>query len=73
MPGPDAPTVKAAPGRLVELEALRGIAATVVLLHHFLLLVAPRLHGRNFDEATIYRVARAWERATHMDKKRPPI
>jgi aspartyl-tRNA(Asn)/glutamyl-tRNA(Gln) amidotransferase subunit A len=29
--------------------------------------------GRNFDEATVYRVARAWERASGMDKKRPPI
>jgi aspartyl-tRNA(Asn)/glutamyl-tRNA(Gln) amidotransferase subunit A len=29
--------------------------------------------GRNFDEATVYRVARAWERAAGMDKKRPPI
>ncbi|MBX9827148.1 MAG: acyltransferase [Xanthobacteraceae bacterium] len=44
---------KAAPDKLMELEALRGIAAAVVLLHHFLLLVAPRLHGRNFPDDPI--------------------
>ena len=43
------------PGRskLLELEALRGIAAVMVVLHHFLLLIAPRLHGRNFPEDPI--------------------
>jgi peptidoglycan/LPS O-acetylase OafA/YrhL len=44
---------RAGPGKLVELEALRGIAATIVLLHHFLLLFAPRLHGRNFPDDPI--------------------
>jgi peptidoglycan/LPS O-acetylase OafA/YrhL len=39
--------------KLVELEALRGIAAMIVVLHHFLLLVAPRLHGRNFPDDPI--------------------
>jgi peptidoglycan/LPS O-acetylase OafA/YrhL len=34
--------------KLMELEALRGVAAVIVLFHHFLLVVAPRLHGRNF-------------------------
>ena len=29
--------------------------------------------GRYFDEATIFQVARAWERASGMDKKHPPI
>ena len=29
--------------------------------------------GRYFDEATIYQVARAWERSAGMDKKHPPI
>jgi aspartyl-tRNA(Asn)/glutamyl-tRNA(Gln) amidotransferase subunit A len=29
--------------------------------------------GRNFDEATLFQVARAWERTTGMDKKRPPL
>jgi peptidoglycan/LPS O-acetylase OafA/YrhL len=37
----------------MELEALRGIAAAVVLLHHFLIFVAPRLHGRNFPDDPI--------------------
>ena len=43
------------PGRrkLVELEALRGIAAMIVFFHHFLLLIAPRLHGRNFPDDPI--------------------
>jgi peptidoglycan/LPS O-acetylase OafA/YrhL len=40
-------------GKLIELEALRGIAAAIVLLHHFLLVVAPRLHGRNFPDDPI--------------------
>jgi peptidoglycan/LPS O-acetylase OafA/YrhL len=39
--------------KLVELEALRGIAAMMVLLHHFLLVVAPRLHGRQFPDDPI--------------------
>ncbi|MGQ0683061.1 acyltransferase family protein [Bradyrhizobium sp.] len=39
--------------KLIELEALRGIAASIVLLHHFLLVVAPRLHGRNFPDDPI--------------------
>src|ERR1700709_427635 len=30
---------------LVEYEALRGIAAVVVLIHHFMLGFTPRLHG----------------------------
>lgn len=29
--------------------------------------------ARNFDEATLFRVARAWEHASGMDKKHPPI
>jgi aspartyl-tRNA(Asn)/glutamyl-tRNA(Gln) amidotransferase subunit A len=29
--------------------------------------------GRFFDEAMLFRVARAWEQASSMDKKRPPI
>ncbi|MCW5734938.1 MAG: amidase [Enhydrobacter sp.] len=29
--------------------------------------------GRNFDEAMLFRVARAWEQASGMDKKHPPI
>ncbi len=29
--------------------------------------------GRYFDEATIYQVARAWERSAGTDKKHPPI
>lgn len=39
--------------KLVELEALRGIAAMIVLLHHFLLRTAPHLHGRNFPDDPI--------------------
>lgn len=31
--------------KLVELEALRGIAAIIVLVHHFMLAFTPRLHG----------------------------
>jgi peptidoglycan/LPS O-acetylase OafA/YrhL len=45
--------LKAGRGKLYELEALRGIAAAIVLFHHFLLLVAPRLHGRNFPDDPI--------------------
>jgi peptidoglycan/LPS O-acetylase OafA/YrhL len=40
-------------GKLIELEALRGVAAMMVLLHHFLLVVAPRLHGRQFPDDPI--------------------
>ncbi len=29
--------------------------------------------GRYFDEATVYQVARAWEQASGMDRKHPPI
>ncbi len=32
-------------GKLIELEALRGIAALVVLVHHSLLAFFPRFHG----------------------------
>src|ERR1700735_4161538 len=39
--------------KLMELEALRGVAAVIVLFHHFLLIVAPRLHGRNFPDDPI--------------------
>src|ERR1700731_1859098 len=39
--------------KLIELEALRGVAAVIVLFHHFLLVVAPRLHGRNFPDDPI--------------------
>jgi peptidoglycan/LPS O-acetylase OafA/YrhL len=39
--------------RLAELESLRGIAAVVVFLHHFLLATAPHLHGRNFPDDPI--------------------
>lgn len=38
--------------KLIELEALRGIAAIVVLIHHFMLGFTPRLHGLlNPDQA----------------------
>jgi peptidoglycan/LPS O-acetylase OafA/YrhL len=47
-------TFPTSPGsKLIELEALRGIAAMMVLLHHFLLVVAPRLHGRQFPDDPI--------------------
>lgn len=36
--------------KLVELEALRGIAAIVVLIHHFMLGFAPRLHGMTYGD-----------------------
>ena len=39
--------------KLIELEALRGVAAMIALFHHFLLVVAPRLHGRNFPDDPI--------------------
>ncbi|WP_022722745.1 acyltransferase [Rhodopseudomonas sp. B29] len=35
---------------IVELEALRGLAAIVVLLHHFMLGFTPRLHGLLYPE-----------------------
>jgi len=39
--------------KLLELEALRGVAAMMVLFHHFLLVIAPRLHGRKFPDDPI--------------------
>lgn len=42
--------LKAGRSKLIELEALRGVAAVIVLFHHFLLVVAPRLHGRKFPD-----------------------
>jgi peptidoglycan/LPS O-acetylase OafA/YrhL len=45
--------LKADRGKLIELEALRGVAAIVVLLHHFLLIIAPHLHGRKFPDDPI--------------------
>jgi peptidoglycan/LPS O-acetylase OafA/YrhL len=39
--------------KLAELESLRGIAAVVVLFHHFLLNFAPHLHGRDFPDDPI--------------------
>jgi peptidoglycan/LPS O-acetylase OafA/YrhL len=45
--------IEANRGKLIELEALRGVAAVVVMLHHFLVVVAPRLHGRNFPDDPI--------------------
>src|ERR1700730_17551481 len=45
--------LKADHSKLIELEVLRGIAAMIVLFHHFLLVVAPRLHGRNFPDDPI--------------------
>jgi len=35
--------------------------------------LAVQFVGRNFAEATLFRVARAWEQASGMDKKRPPV
>lgn len=35
---------------IVELEALRGLAAIVVLLHHFMLGFTPQLHGLLYPE-----------------------
>jgi Asp-tRNA(Asn)/Glu-tRNA(Gln) amidotransferase A subunit family amidase len=31
------------------------------------------LVGRNFAEATLFQVARTWERAAGTDEKHPPI
>ena len=45
--------LKAGRSKLIELEALRGVAAMIVLFHHFLLVVAPRLHGRKFPDDPI--------------------
>jgi len=42
--------------KLIELEALRGVAAMMVLFHHFLLVIEPRLHGRNFPDDPIAMV-----------------
>jgi peptidoglycan/LPS O-acetylase OafA/YrhL len=36
--------------RIPELEALRGIAAVVVLVHHFMLGFTPRLHGLLYSD-----------------------
>ncbi|WP_192847413.1 acyltransferase family protein [Aureimonas sp. AU40] len=36
--------------KLVELEALRGIAAITVLVHHFMLGFTPRLHGLSYPD-----------------------
>ena len=38
------------PKKLIELEALRGLAALVVLFHHFMLGFTPRLHGMFYAE-----------------------
>jgi peptidoglycan/LPS O-acetylase OafA/YrhL len=38
------------PKKLIELEALRGLAAVVVLFHHFMLGFTPRLHGMLYPE-----------------------
>ncbi|TRC79840.1 acyltransferase [Mesorhizobium sp. WSM4307] len=38
-------TVSAPPHRFPELEAVRGIAAVIVLVHHTLLAFAPTIHG----------------------------
>jgi Asp-tRNA(Asn)/Glu-tRNA(Gln) amidotransferase A subunit family amidase len=35
--------------------------------------LAAQFVGRNFAEVTLFRVARAWERASGVDKKHPPI
>ncbi|WP_082675614.1 acyltransferase family protein [Aureimonas ureilytica] len=35
-------------GKLAELEALRGIAALIVLVHHTMLAFTPRLHGLTY-------------------------
>jgi peptidoglycan/LPS O-acetylase OafA/YrhL len=45
--------LKVGRSKLVELEALRGVAAMMVVFHHFLLVIAPRLHGRNFPDDPI--------------------
>jgi peptidoglycan/LPS O-acetylase OafA/YrhL len=39
--------------RLVELEAVRGIAALVVLIHHLLLAFFPRFHGLLFPDERV--------------------
>jgi aspartyl-tRNA(Asn)/glutamyl-tRNA(Gln) amidotransferase subunit A len=35
--------------------------------------LAVQFVGRNFAEATLFQVARAWERASGVDKKHPPV
>ena len=35
--------------------------------------LAVQFVGRYFDEATLFQVARAWEQASGVDKKHPPI
>jgi aspartyl-tRNA(Asn)/glutamyl-tRNA(Gln) amidotransferase subunit A len=32
-----------------------------------------RFVGRNFAEATLFQIAREWERAAGTDKKHPPV
>src|SRR5258708_25890968 len=39
--------------KVIELEGLRGVGAMIVVFHHFLVVVAPRLHGRNFPDDPI--------------------
>jgi peptidoglycan/LPS O-acetylase OafA/YrhL len=39
--------------RLIELEAVRGIAALVVLVHHLLLAFFPRFHGLLFPDEQV--------------------
>ncbi len=40
-------------GKLIELEALRGVAALIVLVHHTLLAFFPRVHGLLDPDSTI--------------------
>lgn len=40
-------------GKLAELEALRGIAALVVLLHHTMLGFTPQLHGMTYPDQAV--------------------
>ena len=35
--------------------------------------LAIQFYGRSFDEATLYRVAHAYESVTDWHKKRPPL
>ena len=37
------------------------------------LSVSVQFVGRYFDEATVFQVARAWERVAGTDTKHPPI
>src|SRR5215210_4811056 len=41
------------PQKLVELEAARGVAAVVVLVHHVLIAFFPRFHGLRFPDETV--------------------